>query len=250
MKFGFLAAALLVASCGTEPPTTTTTRVTYIPVDQPNTDDDRKNDEDAQANPPIADNEPEAPSDPAYTCLTEEACEPAQFGLTIVKNGEIEGENGELRVETETLIAQEGLVTDWRFSISSMLKLPGNREFRFVMDDLAVETGVSLEKKVGSDFWLKVNADSEHAGNIAVVVQDITFCLLNNDGDRDFCENEADDDQLRSRLVLVPFMIAKQESWGKTFGCGLIKIAKLIPGEIGAIGGLVGGIVEKLAKCN
>ncbi len=73
---GLLAAAILVASCGAEEPMLQNEyRTTSI--------EDKS--EDALANL----------EEKKAMCLSEESCSPIQFDLTILKNGEVEDENGQ-----------------------------------------------------------------------------------------------------------------------------------------------------------
>ena len=217
-----LAAAILVASCGAEEP--------MLDRDY-KTNSVQENSEDALANL----------EEQKAMCLSEEACSPIQFDLTILKNGEIEDENGQVTWDSSTLIAEEGIDSLWHFQVSSNLKIPDNREFRFVVE-ADVGFGIDLQQKVFNSFVFDVNS-SEKAGNIPVKVQDITYCLLSND--RDYCENYATDDELRTQLIMVPFMVAKKDNMLKALACTAGDIATIIPGDTA----LIGSIAKILLGC-
>ena len=144
-----------------------------------------------------------------------------QFGLTILQNGKLSNDNTEASYDGQTLVAQEGINSLWHFKVSSSVDLPDDREFRFLVDG-EFGFGIDLKEKVFNNFVFNVNS-GEKAGNIGIKVQDMTYCLVNNDYDRDLHEerkkNYATDDQLRTQIILVPFMVGKKENMVKALAC-------------------------------
>ena len=113
LKLGVLAAAILVASCGSEQPLPPDYRTMSV----------EQNSEDATASL----EEKEA------MCLSEQACKPIEFGLTILQNGDVTDENGQLAWDGSTLIAEEGINSLWHFKVASKMRIPDNREFKFCL---------------------------------------------------------------------------------------------------------------------
>lgn len=211
LKLGIMSAVLLVASCGSDQPQIESVR--YVEVD--------KNSEDATA------------LEDKAVCVSSTECAPVDFDLTILHNGDVDAGNTNIKLDGKTLVAQEGINSQWHFRVDSSIKLPEDREFRFVLNgDLGI--GIDLEEKVFNNFVFNVES-GEKAGNIGVKVQDVTFCMMNNDGDRDYCLNEATDEELRTQLVMVPFMVAKKEHMVKAMACTAGNIAQLIPGDASLI---------------
>ena len=121
------------------------------------------------------------------------------------------------------------------------MRIPDNREFKFVVEG-DIGFGIDLQQKVFNSFIFDVDS-GEKAGNIPVKVQDITYCLLSYD--RDYCENYATDDELRTQLVMVPFMVAKKENMMKAMACTAGDIASIIPVDVS----LIASIAKVLMGC-
>ena len=121
--------------------------------------------------------------------------------------------------------------------------MPGNREFRFSVDG-EFGAGFDLQENTFNNFTINVDT-GEKAGKFGVKVEDITFCLVNNDYDRDYCENYATPEELRVQYITLPFMVAKQENMGKALLCTAGDVAGMFPGEVG----MIANIAKLLFKC-
>jgi hypothetical protein len=212
IKIGLLLTSLWLVGCGDETPEMRASLDAY-------------NSEDATVE--LEEN------DQSALCLTADSCSQVEFDLTILQNGNVSSDNADASLDGKTLIAQEGINSLWHFKVSSNLELPDNREFRFLVDG-EFGVGIDLKEKVFNNFVFNVNS-GEKAGNIGIKVQDITYCMMNNDNDRDFCENYATDDQLRTQLIMVPFMVGKKDDMIKALACTAGNIAGAMPGEVGLI---------------
>ena len=222
IKIGVLLTSLFFVGCGDEQPEMESRYERY---------EVEKNTSDAEQGE--SDNVAELEETSDKLCLSAESCSEVQFGLTILQNGKLSNDNTEASYDGETLVAQEGINSLWHFKVSSSVDLPDDREFRFLVDG-EFGFGIDLKEKVFNNFVFNVNS-GEKAGNIGIKVQDMTYCLVNNDYDRDFCENYATDDQLRTQIILVPFMVGKKENMVKALACTAGDIAGALPGEVGLI---------------
>ena len=159
----------------------------------------------------------------------DDGCKPVQFSLTIVKNGEIVNADGDVIAEGETLIAKEGIVTDWRVNIGFDREID-SRKVQLSLPELSVKGGIELKEKLARGVWFEVKGLSEDAGYIPITVDDITYCVENGFGDETYCRQSASAEETNRQNLSISYLIAKSEAFSKfqTKTCEISSLASLL----------------------
>lgn len=262
---GYVTLGLLLASCGSEPPQLGESTTIIIEKNGENEDVENEGqkslEEDAKKAEVLTTNEEEGEDSVLPPTMTAEvpisdncadgACEPAEFALTIIKNGEIKNEEGEVVADGQTLIAKEGVKTQWQFDIGTMKEFKG-RKFQFSLPEFSVEAGIKFKEKLAKSVWLEVDGLKEDAGFIPIIIDDITYCLENGYGDEDYCRNDADEFETNRQVLNIPYLVTKENKFSKfqTAACRLSSIARLFaPFDPSGTTAIATTITDKLLKC-